>query len=120
MLALSSMTISPSFNIQWFVDALKAGVFEEIFFRLFFFALCIIVTKDEPLSRMQNILCYMVMIVPHVLIHFNLQTFNIGSFVTLSLMFGIPFVIIQRKVNLISAIGAHSFIDLLRFCILGM
>ncbi|MDD3428589.1 MAG: CPBP family glutamic-type intramembrane protease [Oscillospiraceae bacterium] len=120
LFALSAMAINPSFNIQWFIDALRAGVFEEIFFRLFFFALCIIVTKDKPLSRMQNILCYIIMIVPHVLIHFNLQSFNIGSFIMLSLLFGLPFAIMQRKVNLISAIGVHSFVDLLRFCVLGV
>lgn len=117
---INSIPINMSFTLKWIFDALHAGIFEEIFFRLFFFALCIHITKDNPLSKFQNIICYLIMVIPHVLIHFNLQTFNIGSFVVLSFLFGLPFALMQRKSNLVSAIGAHSLVDIVRFCIFGV
>ena len=50
----------------------------------------------------------------------NLQNFNTGSVITLSLLFGLPFALMQRKFNLISAIGSHAFVDFVRFCVLGV
>lgn len=37
----------------------------------------------------------------------------------LSLIFGLPFAIMQRRHDLTSAIGAHTIVDLIRFCIFG-
>lgn len=120
ILAMGSMTINVSFKFKWIFDALCAGIFEEIFFRLFLFALCIHLGNNKPLTTLQNIICYLIMIIPHVLIHFNLQTIHIDSVITLSILFGIPFAIMQRKFNLISAIGSHAFVDIVRFCIFSI
>ncbi|SHH33171.1 CAAX protease self-immunity [Clostridium collagenovorans DSM 3089] len=120
LLAMSSISINVSFKIKWILDALCAGVFEEIFFRLFFFAICVYLVKNQELSKLQNILCYVIMVVPHVLIHFNLQTFNVSNMIVLSVLFGMPFALMQRKANLVSAIGAHAFVDFMRFCLLGV
>ena len=117
---MGNMPIDISFKFKWIIDALRAGIFEEIFFRLFFFALCAHITKNKSLSKFQNILCYAIMVIPHVLIHYSLQTFNIPSLIFLSLFFGIPFAIMQRKSNLVSAIGSHAFVDLVRFSIFGV
>lgn len=119
-LAKNSIPINVSFKIKWFLDALRAGVFEEIFFRLFFFALCIHLVKNTQLSKLQNILCYTIMVVPHVLIHFNLQNFSISNMIMLSILFGIPFALMQRKFNLVSAMGSHAFVDFIRFCVFGV
>ena len=35
-------------------------------------------------------------------------------------LFGLPFALMQRKFNLISAIGSHAFVDFVRFCVLGV
>lgn len=117
--AMGNIAPHPSIRIKWLFDALRAGIFEEIFFRLFFFAICVHVTKDEPLSRHQNFLTYAIMVIPHVLIHFNLQTIQVGSVIMLTLLFGLPFALMQRKTNLASAIGSHAFVDFVRFCVLG-
>ena len=117
--AVGDMPINISFKFKWIIDALRAGIFEEIFFRFFFFALCVNIIKNNPLSKLQNILCYAIMVIPHVLIHFSLQTFNIENVIALSLLFGTPFAFMQRKFNLVSAIGSHAFVDLVRFCIIG-
>lgn len=119
LLGMGSMPINVSFKFKWFFDALRAGIFEEIFFRLFFFALCIHLIKNKTLTNFQNILCYAIMVIPHVLIHFNLQNFDMGSVIILSILFGIPFALMQRKFNLISAIGSHAFVDIVRFCVFG-
>lgn len=118
--AIGSIPINPDFKIQYIFNALRAGIFEEIFFRFFFFAICVYITNDSKFSRTQNLLCYLIMILPHTLIHFNLSTVNLPSIVMLSLLFGLPFALLIRKLNLISAIGAHSIVDLIRFCTFGV
>ncbi|CEN83846.1 CPBP family glutamic-type intramembrane protease [Paeniclostridium sordellii] len=118
--AIDSIPINPDFKIQYVFNALRAGIFEEVFFRLFFFAMCIYITNDSKFSKTQNLLCYLIMIIPHTLIHFNLSTFNLPSVAMLSLLFGLPFALMLRKLNLISAIGAHSIVDIIRFCTFGI
>ena len=118
--AIGSIPINPGFKIQYVFNALRAGIFEEIFFRLFFFAMCVYITNDSKFSKLQNLLCYFIMILPHTLIHFNLSTFNLPSVVMLSVLFGLPFALMLRKLNLISAIGAHSIVDVIRFCTFGI
>lgn len=118
--AMGSIPINPDFKMQYVFNALRAGIFEEIFFRLFFFAMCVYITNDSRFSKSQNLLCYLIMILPHTLIHFNLSTFNLPSVVMLSLLFGLPFALMIRKLNLVSAIGAHSIVDIIRFCTFGV
>ena len=118
--AIDSIPINPDFKIQYVFNALRAGIFEEIFFRLFFFAMCVYITNNSKFSKTQNLLCYLIMILPHTLIHFNLSTFNLTSVIMLSLLFGLPFALMLRKLNLISAIGAHSIVDIIRFCTFGV
>lgn len=118
--AIGSIPINPGFKIQYVFNALRAGIFEEIFFRLFFFAMCVYITNDSKFSKTQNLLCYLIMILPHTLIHFNLSTFNLPSVVMLSVLFGLPFASMLRKLNLISAIGTHSIVDIIRFCTFGI
>lgn len=118
--AIDSIPINLDFKIQYVFNALRAGIFEEIFFRLFFFAMCVYITNDSKFSKTQNLLCYLIMIIPHTLIHFNLSTFNLPSVVMLSLLFGLPFALMLRKLNLISAIGTHSIVDIIRFCTFGI
>lgn len=120
VLLSNSMPVNFSINLKWFFDAMRAGIFEEISFRFFFFALCVYLTKDQPFSRIQNLLCYAIMVIPHVLAHFNFQNFNIIGVIFLCLFFGLPFALMQRKSNLVSAIGSHTVVDLVRFCVYGV
>lgn len=84
--AMGSTPINISIKVKWFFDALRAGISEEIFFRMFLFALCIHLINNKKLTKLQNFLCYVIMVVPNVLIHFNLQTFNIKNVIALSLL----------------------------------
>ena len=118
--ALSSMDVSLTFDMIWIFDGLHAGIMEEICFRMFLFALCVYITKDKPMTKIQNTICYAIMVIPHVLIHFNFATINLGSIIYLSLIYGLPFTLMQKKHSLISAIGAHAVVDIIRFITFGV
>lgn len=123
LLAQQSYTVSISFQLTHLLNALQAGVFEEIAYRMFIFSLCVeILPNNNTHTRIQTVLCYIAMIVPHVLMHFSGQI-QIEDFLTiaiLSMLFGLPFSIMQRKLNLISAIAAHTLVDLVRFICFGV
>ena len=118
--ALSSIKVAITFDMMWLFHGLNAGIVEEICFRMFFFAMCVYIIKDEPMSKIQNVICYVIMVIPHVLMHFNFQTINLGSIIFLSLIYGLPFALMQKKHSLISAIGAHGLVDVIRFITFGI
>lgn len=119
-LFLANAPINFSVKLKWFLDAIRAGVTEEIIFRLFFFAMCVAIVKDKKMSKAENVLSYLIMTIPHVLIHFNLETVDLGSIIVLFVLFGFPFAVLQRKRDLSSAIVAHYVVDLIRFILLGI
>ena len=119
LLAINEYQISLSFQPAFIFDALKAGIFEEIIFRMFLFALCIEITGNVSYNKFQEILCYILMVLPHVLVHFT-GTIDFVSVIILSIFFGLPFSFMQRKLNLLSAICAHSMVDFIRFIVLGI
>ncbi|MEG0451937.1 MAG: CPBP family glutamic-type intramembrane protease [Coprobacillus sp.] len=118
-LSLGSYQLDLSFQPMFIFHALRAGIFEEIIFRMFLFALCIEITGNLPYNKSQEMLCYLLMILPHVLLHFS-NTIDIVSIIILAIFFGLPFCLMQRKINLLSAIGAHSMVDFIRFIMLGI
>ncbi len=119
-LLLANFPINFSVKLKWFLDAINAGVTEEIIFRLFFFAICVAIVKDKKMSKSENVLSYLIMTIPHVLIHFNFETVDLGSIIVLFVLFGLPFAVLQRKRDLASAIAAHSVVDLIRFVLVGI
>lgn len=120
-LGMSQHKLSPSFSCIHLITALIAGLSEEIAFRLFMFAICVYLLKGNPKSKTEFFLCYIIMIIPHVLLHFPdmIATTGIssiiGSVIILSLLFGLPFALLQRKRDLFSAITAHTLVDLIGF-----
>jgi hypothetical protein len=117
-------------NINYFLLSLNPGIFEEVSFRLFMYAFCIYLLKGKANTKKEKIWCYIVMVLPHVLIHTPDMFFKNGVFyldgsilitiVMLSLIFGLPFALLQRKRDLSSAMIAHGLVDFLRFCFLGL
>ena len=81
---------------------------------------CVLTVKDKKMSKAENVLSYLIMTIPHVLIHFNFETIDLGSIIVLFVLFGLPFAVLQRKRDLTSAIVAHSVVDLIRFVLLGI
>lgn len=119
-----------NFNIHYFLVSLNPGIFEEISFRLFMYAFCIYLLNGKANTKKEKIWCYIVMVVPHVLIHtpdmfmrngvFYLDGSVIVTIVMLSLIFGLPFAVLQRKRDLSSAMIAHGLVDFVKFCFLGL
>ncbi|EFP60657.1 CPBP family glutamic-type intramembrane protease [[Clostridium] innocuum] len=108
----------PGWKLSYLFSALQAGIFEEICFRLFLFAWTMRLYGNRSFTYLDNFLIYIILILPHVLLHFP-QTMDLMSILILSLLFGLPLSMMMRKVNLLSAMGAHTIIDLIRFIILG-
>ena len=117
-------------NIQYFLISLNPGIFEEVSFRLFMYAFCIHLLKGKANTKKEKIWCYIMMVLPHVLIHTSDMFFQNGviyldssvlvTIVMLSLIFGLPFALLQRKRDLSSAMVAHGLVDFVRFCFLGL
>jgi len=125
-LFLASEPLSLDINILVFLTSLSPAIYEEIALRLFIFALCLYLLKGEINSNKENFVCYFMMIVPHTLIHTTQQFVEYGpisglfSVVLLSLLFGLPFAVLQRKRDLTSAMIAHGVVVIIRFSFLGL
>lgn len=117
LLGSFSVEMDPSIRLKWILDALLAGSMEEIIFRFFFFALCIQLVHDKTLTKWDQALCYAIMVIPHALLHFDLSNSDIGSLVISSLLFGLPFAVLQRRYSLSTAIGAHTIVNMMRFVV---
>lgn len=102
-LGMSQHKLSLSFSYIHLITTLRAGVSEEIAFRLFMFAICVYLLNGNPKSKTENFLCYIIKVIPHVLLHFPdaIATTGISSImesvIILSLLFGLPFALLQRK-----------------------
>jgi len=109
-----------------FLVALNPGVYEEIAFRAFIYALCLYFLKGAVNSRMQDFTLWFMMIIPHVLIHTPGMFINsgfvagMGSILVLTALFGFPFAFLQRKRDITSAMIAHGLVVAIRFCFFGI
>lgn len=111
------MEKNPGFGLEWLSKAFRAGVTEEIIYRFLLFAICVHITKDKVLSKIENYLCYIIMSLPHALTHFTIYNINVVSVIGLFLIFGLPFALLQRKHDLTTAMGSHFIVDFMRFCV---
>lgn len=117
---IQSNSLNFSFRISAITGSLIASIPEEILFRYFLFAVCVNIGKDQVFSKVQNFICYLILIVPHVLMHFPAGTTI--NLIDLGLMsvFGIALTYIQRKSSLALAIIVHFLIDFFRILLLGV
>lgn len=57
-------------RLDGLLDAVRAGVAEELGIRLCLLALCIYLIGRLPRTRLEQVLTYLVMVVPHAALHF--------------------------------------------------
>lgn len=114
---MSGASINPKFTADALFLALQAGIWEEVAMRFLFYAFGVYILKRESQTRLESILIYILMVVPHLLGHGMMDPV---SLIILFLLFGMPMAILQRKVDLTSAIIMHSTVDLIRFVCLGI
>lgn len=124
-----SNEIAPANLIQAGIVALNPAVAEEIANRTVFYAFCVHAMKGLPASRQENLTCWFMMIVPHILPHilFSLEGGVVNALVSFVislvlyiLVFGFVFAFLQRKRDVLSAMVAHGLVDAIRFAIFGL
>lgn len=111
--------INFSFRISAISAGLIASIPEEVLFRYLVFALCVFIRKGKTFSKNQSILCYLILIIPHVLMHFPIGEITVIDF-GLMCIFGVVLTLIQRKSSLALAIIVHFIIDFCRILIFGI
>ena len=114
---MANGNIDPEISLDAIFLALQAGIWEEVTMRFLFYALAVYILKRDGRSSIENILIYILMVAPHLLGH---GVMSIASIIILFLFFGTPMAILQRKVDLTSAIIMHVTVDLIRFICLGI
>ena len=107
-----------------FLEALNPAISEEIVFRFFLFAY-ITNAFNGKISKtlISNLLTYILLIVPHCIMHneFSPKNFILHPILTtlnliyMCAVFGVPSVYLIKNKNLQSAIGFHYFCDFTRF-----
>ena len=100
--------------------ALLPAISEEVFYRFFFFALCMQWTEDTKSFRKFDIPFFLVTTLPFSLLHYvedlkNNLFFAIIMTLILTFIFGLPHWLILKKKNLQMAIGFHWVMDFVRF-----
>ena len=119
----------PSFYA--FVVSLNPGIHEEVSFRFFLYAFSIYVLGGKVTERREKVWVYVLMVLPHVLLHFPDQFFANGIFVLdlgtlvfgtiiLSALFGLPFALLMLKRDLATSMLAHTIVDFIRFTVYGL
>lgn len=129
VLAGVSIEFAPSFYA--FILSLNPGISEEIIYRLFVYAFSLYLLGGTIRTRKETLWVYVLMIVPHVLLHFpdsyfvggslhlDLGTLFVGPLV-LGLLFGLPMTLAMLKRDLTSAMLIHTIVDFIRFIFIGL
>lgn len=113
-------------DLSYFITALSPAIYEEIALRAFPYALCLYFLEGRINTKTEEFTCYFMMITPHGMIHTPDQFIRYGfvsgiiSLILLALLFGLPFALLQRKRDIVSAMVAHGVVDVIRFCFLGL
>lgn len=130
-LVLAGVSIEFAPSVYAFILSLNPGISEEIIYRLFMYAFSLYLLGGTIRTRKETLWVYVLMIVPHVLLHFpdsyfvggslhlDLGTLLIGP-VVLGLLFGLPMTLAMVKRDLTSAILIHTIVDFIRFIFIGL
>lgn len=124
----SSSGAQPDPGLSWrrLVVILSPAVFEEVAARAVFLALAVVALRGRPNSRFEMVLVWLLMVLPHTIVH-TAAVWQSGAvvpaviqLVMLAALFGVPFAILQRRRDLVSAMVAHGTVDLVRFSVFGL
>lgn len=108
-------------RLDGLLDAVKAGLSEELGMRLCLLAFCVYALGRLPRTRVENVLTYLVLVVPHAAIHFTLRPeLLVSGTISLGLLFGLPLAFLLKRFGLVPAITAHVVIDAVRYLAVGV
>ncbi|MFQ6860596.1 MAG: type II CAAX prenyl endopeptidase Rce1 family protein [Beduini sp.] len=125
-LILASQPVTFNFSIYNLLGSFSPAIMEELVMRTLFYALCLHCFKGKLETKGQHLICLFMMVMPHVLIHtpsLFIQMGVIGGMMNTliyTVLYGLPFALLQKKWDLSSAMLAHGFVDFIRFCFVGL
>lgn len=126
LLMKGNTKVDYSLNISRLLVALSPAVLEEMAYRALYFTFCLYLLNGTISNKSESFACWIMMILPHVLAHTPKYFMNGGlvyglfSTLLLCVIFGLPFAILQRKRDVMSAMIAHGTVDAIRFVIFGI
>lgn len=102
------------------VFALKPAIAEEVVFRFFLLAYAYYLFRGKEGNRFSNVCVYVLLIVPHELLHYpDLFAESPGMAILMCILggvlMGLPMALLMKRKNLQMAMGLHWFIDFTRF-----
>lgn len=107
------------FSLWKLLLALNPGIYEEMSLRAIYMAYCVKFLRKENESRMSFFAIftmYFMMFVPHAAVH----GFGFYETITVGVLFGLPFAVMQRRTGIASAMIAHWLVDAVRFIVNGI
>ena len=104
------------FSLWKLLLALNPGIFEEAACRAVFMAYCIRFSEGRKMGIGSAFTMYFMMFIPHAAAH----GFGLRETVMIGLMFGLPFTIMQRKLDIASSMVSHWLVDVVRFVCNGI
>ena len=94
---------------------LNPAIYEEMAFRAVFMAFCVWYAEGE-MSLFRKFTMYFMMCVPHAAVH----GYPLIETLVLSILFGLPFALLQKKRDIASAMISHGIVDAVRFTLTGI
>ena len=94
---------------------LNPAIYEEMACRAIFMAFCVWFADGE-MNLFQKFTMYFMMCVPHTMIH----GYPLLPTISLCVLFGLPFTILQKKRDITSAMISHGIVDAVRFTMMGI
>ncbi len=107
--------ISFVFSLDKLLLSLNPAIYEEMACRAIYMAFCIW-HADEKVNLFEAFSMYFMMCVPHAAVH----GYPLVQTLTLTVLFGLPFDIVQRKRDITSAMISHGLVDAVRFTLTGI
>lgn len=95
---------------------LNPAIYEEIACRAIFLAFFLYKLGGQEATRFQSFTMWFMMCVPHTVAH----GYDLLSTILLCILFGLPFAILQKKRDVLSAMISHGLVDAVRFTIFGL
>jgi len=115
-LMIGSNTVDFGISISRLLVCLNPAIFEEMVCRTIFMVFGLYAVGKEKATKFQQFTIWFMMCVPHTIAH----GYDIIGTILLCILFGLPFAILQRKRDVVSAMVSHGLVDTIRFTIFGL
>jgi len=112
---ISGKSVSFDFSLWKILLCFNPAIYEEMACRAIFMAFCIW-CSDGEMNLFQKTTMYFMMCVPHAAVH----GYPLMETIVLSVLFGLPFAILQKKRDIASAMISHGVVDAIRFILTGI